>query len=565
MLKLRGTYGPLASQSGMPAPAGWLSKKGAGFHLQYEPSHRSYAVRSAPSAILISERHLIQTQPSDPATRDGSWLEMRWTQEGMEIITDRLGTIPLHWAMRGETLYFATRLSEVARLLPTPAVPDEAAILTTIFLDHPWGSRTLLRGVQLLPPASRCRIRANGFEPVCERYWQPPPPAVEKPGPIEPWRDAATEQLSQAHARHTEDLDSTNVAMPVTAGLDSRCNLALHPELATHARLFHCHDLGNVEWPYARRVGRYLGRPIESFDSADDMRHAASFKADLGPGDFNIGHWRLVGTARKLAATGSSSTVDGFLQDLLFKATFLREHSREQQVQRHLARLRYNAAALGFGPQSPQVRLVEEYIREDFPAGETGLDASQRHYLENRSRRLVYNIVRLNQNFLDVRTPALDHKLMDFAFALPWQLRQGSYLYRRVIHHLSPELAAIPYDKTGLPLLDPRPRSLGKETIRQVRPILDHLWPGRPFWQPPEGNFARLARRDPVFRTEAAKTLAGSEWLQECLGIRATDAVTQPGRSLGQAGVDCLGGMLTVSLLEHAVNESKDPGQGGDI
>lgn len=557
MLKLRGTFGPGAAETAPAVPAGWCWETGPGFHLQYEPGHPSCTVRRDPTGVVIGERHLIQDQPSDPARRDGSWLELRWTPAGMEIITDRLGTIPVHWAVRGRTFYFATRLADVARLLPGAVEPDPAAVLTTIFLDHPWGSRTLLRDVHLLPPASRCRILGTGADPVCDRYWLPPVPEVGDPGSVEPWLEAATERLRQAHVRHAADLDPETVAMPVTAGLDSRCNLALHPDLALCARLFHCHDLANVEWPYARRIGRHLRRPIERFDSADDMRHAPGFNPDLGPGDFNIGHWRLVGTARRLAATGSRATVDGFLQDLLFKATFLREQSREQQIQGHLARLRYNAAALGFGPDSPQVRRVEECIREDFPAGDTGLEASQRHYLENRSRRLVYNIVRLNQNYLDVRTPALDHALMDFALALPWQLRKGSWLYRRIIQRLSPELAGIPYDKTGLPLLSPRPRSLGKATARQLRPFLNRVWPGRQFFQPPEGNFARLARHDPLFRATARGTLSSSEWLRAILATDSPEDVLRTPRNMGPQRIDCLGGMLTASRLESATRQSR--------
>ena len=342
--------------------------------------------------------------------------------------------------------------------------------------------------------------------------------------------------------------------MPVTGGLDSRCNLALHPELSQQSRLFHCHDLGNVEWPYARTIGRYLGRTIERFDSADDMRHAPGFDPALGPGDFNIAHWRLVGTARRLAETGSTATIDGFLQDLLFKATFLRDQPRDAQIEGQLARMRYNAAALGLCADSEPARRVAECIHDDYPVAAAGLDASQLHYLENRSRRLVYNIVRLNQNYLDVRTPALDHRLMNFALTLPWELRRGSWLYRRIINRLDPSLAAIPYDKTGLPLLDPRPRSIGKAVARQVRPFLDRAWPGRPFLQRPEDNFSRLARRDPTLRQQAAELVAASEWLRDILCTEHPQSILKSGHLMGQAHVDCLGGMLTIAAFERLLS-----------
>ncbi|WP_244270857.1 hypothetical protein [Thioalkalivibrio sp. ALJ1] len=507
-------------------------------------------------SILIQEQHLPGNEAVPPEQRDGAWLQIHWGPEGLEVVTDRIGTIPVHWATQDGRTWLASRLTDLAALMPRTPGPDRIGALSTIFLDNPWGSRTLLEGVSLLPPASRCHFTNPGAAPRCTRYWSPPPVSTAPAGPIEPWLDEAAERLASAHQAGAAGLEASSVAMPVTAGLDSRCNLALHPELSQQARMFHCHDLGNVEWPYAQKIGRYLGRPIERFDSADDMRHAASFDPALGPGDFNIAHWRLVGTARRLAETGSTATIDGFLQDLLFKATFLRDHSREAQVEGQLARMRYNAAALGFAANSEEVRLLTDYIHAAYPEAGSGLDASQRHYLENRSRRLVYNIVRLNQNYLDVRTPALDHALMDFALNLPWELRRGSWLYRRIIHRLDPNLAAIPYDKTGLPLLDPRPRSRGKALARQLRPLLDRAWPGRPFLQPAEGNFARIARRDPTFRQQAAELLAGSEWLPEALHLKDPSSALKPGREMGQAHMDCLGGLLTVATLERSVDRS---------
>ena len=552
MLRLRGAFGFELGQRDFHVPEGWHSVLGRHLQLQYESGHHSYVLHESKDCVWVAERYLMDVQPVDPAHRNGSWLELCWSGEDMVMTSDRIGTIPIHWAFRGGVIYFATRLSDVARLLPGGVEPDKTAVLTTIFLDHSWGYRTLLRGVQLLPPASRCHFRLSRPAPQCDRYWSPPAPPITAIGQTQDWLEAATEHLKSAHAMHTTGLDSATVAMPVTAGLDSRCNLALHPEFATKARLFHCHDLGNVEWPYACRIGRYLGRSIECFDSAEDMRSAPSFDADLGPGDFNIGHWRLVGTAKRLADSGSLSTVDGFLQDLLFKATFLRDTPREQQIEGHLARLRYNAAALGLTSGSDEVRLVSDCVREDFPVASSGLECSQLHYLENRSRRLVYNIVRLNQNYLDVRTPALDHTLMDFAFSLPWSLRKGSWLYRRIIHQLSPELAAIPYDKTGLPLLDPRPRSRAKEVIRHIRPILDRAWPGRTFLQRPEGNFSRLARQNNCFRDECWSIICQSEWLRDTLRL---ESFALSSYKMGHGLVDCMGGLLTIALLESRVKE----------
>ena len=82
--------------------------------------------------------------------------------------------------------------------------------------------------------------------------------------------------------------------------------------------------------------------------------------------------------------------------------------------------------------------------------------------------------------------------------------------------------------------------------------------PGRPLLEPPEGNFARLARRDPVFRAAATEVLGKSEWLAEGLKMRRPQDMLRAGSQLGQAHIDCLGGMLTVALLEqHLTGQQK--------
>jgi len=500
------------------------------------------------SAVLAREHHLTENCAKPPASRDGSWVEFSWCDGRLSITTDRLGTIPVFWCWDGDTLLFSSRMTDLAAAQRKAPSPNIAAAREMIFFDYTTGNETLLEGVSLLPSASACTPQHDGTF-ATDKYWVPPAVEECRVEDIEPWVEEAMAVLSSAHNRHGF-ADSQGLALPVTAGLDSRCNLALQRHHLSKAHLFHCHDLGRVELPYARRITRELALPLNVYDSGPSMRHVTEEAVNLGPGDFNLGHWRLVGIARQLAANGVTSTIDGFFQDLLFKATFLREAQPEHQVGGKIAEARYKARKAGLGEKLAD--SLAERLYSECREGENGLDFSQRFYIENRSRRLVCNIVRLNRNYLCVRAPALDAQLMDYGLALPWQLRKDSYLYRRIIHRLDAKLAAIPYDKTGLPLLDPRRRSWKKQAARTLRPYLDRAWPGRPFLQVPEGNFARLARRDDVFRSLVGDLLARSEWLRDVLADDHPARMLISGNRMGQAAVDCLGGMLTVAKLELA-------------
>ena len=500
-------------------------------------------------AVLARELHLPESAGKGFGSRDGSWLEIGYDGDGLVITTDRLGTLPIYWCREGDSLLLSSRLTDLALGRDRSLEPNIAAAREMILLEHNTSDDTLLEGVSLLHPASVCKLNRHG-QPSVRRYWAPPPMDDSHVEDAEPWVARGIEALVSAHGRHGLD-DPAGLALPVTAGLDSRCNLALHRRHLSEAHLFHCHDLGRVELPYARRIARELGQPLRVYDSAPGMRRITDEPIDLGPGEFNLGHWRLVGVARRLAEQGLTATIDGFFQDLLFKATFLREAGPERQVRDRFNEAVYRARKAGLG-EAVTVPL-QARLTHQCQDGEKGLDFSQRCYIEQRSRRLVSNIVRLNRQFLCVRTPALDARLMDFGLAVPWQLRRDSYLYRRIIHGLDARLAAVPYDKTGLPLLDPRKRSRTKAARRMFRPYLDRVWPGRPFLQVPEGNFARLARRDRVFRTKARAVLSRSEWLREVLEDDRPERVMDNGDRMGQAAVDCLGGMLTVARLEEAV------------
>ena len=555
MLILQGIIGPDDVNRRFPGPGEteWIHFQGAGWALRIAVPHPTYRIEKESGYIAVHDGRW--SAGGEPWAAGGSYLILHTTRPGALMIeSDRVGTIPIYWAAAGgRTTVFGTRLPDVASALPWGAEPDRLGVLQTLLLAYPWGDRTQVEGVRLLPPAHRTLLTPGGLR-ESHAIWQPPPVNREPAGSITPWVDAAVAALTEAHRTATAGLDEDRTALPVTAGLDSRCNLALNPGLSRRAGLFHCHDLGDFELPIAERIARHLGHPLDIFPAGQDMRDAPNFDASLGPGDFNIGHWRLVGTARRLRDAGYRATVDGYLQDLLFKATFLIDRPRHELIERRQLVARYVARRCGLPLPGATASDLDDAVATDYPAGATGLDASQAFYLTHRSRRLVYNIVRLNHHYLDVRTPALDHSLINFGLQLPWELRRNAYLYRRIIAALAPDLAMIPYDKTGLPLLDPRPATLKRRLTRRVRPYLNRLWPNRPWLRPTEDEFARLARNDASFRIDARVRLDGSRWLQECLELERPGSFLFD-QALEPPHIDLLGGMLTVAALERSIEE----------
>jgi asparagine synthase (glutamine-hydrolysing) len=105
---------------------------------------------------------------------DGMFAIALWdaSRQRLVLARDRLGKKPLVWTKLADgTLAFASELKAFHGLPGFRAEPDLAALDAYLALGYVPGTRTGLRGVQRLEPGSLLVVE-NGHEHV-ERYWQP--------------------------------------------------------------------------------------------------------------------------------------------------------------------------------------------------------------------------------------------------------------------------------------------------------------------------------------------------------------------------------------------------------
>jgi hypothetical protein len=205
---------------------------------------------------------------------------------------------------------------------------------------------------------------------------------------------------------------------------------------------------------------------------------------------------------------------------------------------------------LGLSISSTEFKELEDSLHHALVTSSDGLTASQRYYIENRSRRLVYNIVRLNQNYLDVRTPGLDSELIDYALKLPWGVRGGAVLYRHIINRLDPGLAKIRYDKSGLPLLAKSEKSFSRRARLFISRNLNHLLPNRKFLLDIETGFGQCFRRSSDFRRAISEFVDGSEWTCSIFGAEVIQRL-EVQRLRGRGVEDLVGMLVTLSALDR--------------
>lgn len=437
------------------------------------------------------------------------------------IHMDRLGTIPVYYGRRNGRVSFASRLPVL--LEAGFDSPDPIGATQMMLCGYPLGSRSLLEGVSLAPPASKLRIQPNGSV-TAERYWR----AVPNPddGPVAP--ELADELLDRLQAAHRRAIpDGRDLAMPITGGLDSRINLALCGDRLSTAFLFHIGLPGDPEGPIARRIASVLGLSMAELKLKPDTlsvtweRFAEGETGELSPEQLWLGG---VGSFVHRSAPGRT-LLDGYLQDALLNPRMVTEQAQEQrETAIWLARRRWEAVGKDNGDPLLAQALGSIDAAFGLPGAPSPLASSQRFYFENRSRRFVFGAARLAQNHIAVATPALDSGLMDYALALPWSARRHGPLYRALIIRLAPSLGEVAYDKTGRPLKQglrvTRRRHLAKTLYRG----LDRLWPSRPLLRTaPSPMRLLLGGRETIARVRTL--LNRSEWVAALAGTSGCDVL----------------------------------------
>ena len=557
MIVVRGAISQRPDGSKLPwvaSGSGWRSFVGGCWQVQILPDATMRVLETVDGVIVHDGR--VEGWERNPLDWSGSFLAIgTGFPDGLQIWMDRIGTVPLFWMRRNTHLFFSSRLTDLVDVADVG--PDRVGILQMALLDQPLGQRTVLAGVSLLPPASSTVLRGDGAsEPI--RYWRPSI-NLDSDGSVDAWLEEGERVLQASNARVLADRDGGTVAWPVTGGLDSRCNLGINAA-SIHERdiLFHVSDLGErAELPIARDIAAYFGHSLEEMDATEWMRGSFHFDLTRDSGEFNVGHWRLAGAARRLRDEfACRMTVDGYLLDTLLKPSFIRDGSLETVRNRQMRVAEHRASRVGLDRRGERYVAFHEACIAGYPREVDGLLATQRYTLENRSRRLVYGIVRTNQNFLDVRVPALDSELIDFAMSLPWNLRKGGVLYRRLIHRMDPRLAAFPHDKTGRPILEAPRSTLGREVFRRGKYYVNRLWPGRPIFDGKLTRFEMLLRKDRSFRHSVARVLDDSSWVSEALGGHVKATLVDQCRK-GVAIADVIGALLNVALLEARALEAR--------
>ena len=202
------------------------------------------------------------------------------------LARDRLGKKPLVWTRLPDgTLAFASELKALLRLPDVRREVDLDAIDAYLSFQYVPGERTGLEGIRRLPPAHV--LVAEGASERIERYWTPGPAALE-PRRDEEWLELVRETVRAAvRMRLAADVP---LGALLSGGIDSSVVVALMAEASSQpVRTFTVgfDDARYDEREHARRVVERFGTAHEELTIAADVagtlpRLAAAFDEPLG-------------------------------------------------------------------------------------------------------------------------------------------------------------------------------------------------------------------------------------------------------------------------------------------
>jgi asparagine synthase (glutamine-hydrolysing) len=421
-----------------------------------------FQVNNDPEFLL----HMYEAYGEDAALRlNGAFVAAIWDvkRERLLILNDRYGLVPLFYAHSKGQLLFSGGARAVAAHPDFVPRADAIAVAEFLTLEQVVGDRTLFDGITLLPPASlltfgdkQLKIRSYWDFQFHEDYRD-----RDESWYIERW----IHLMHQAVERRTRTGRPFGVLL--SGGLDSRTVLAMMDRACYPVHAFTFGIPGCDDARLAREVALKSGAtPSFMALKPDFLIEMAEEGVRLTDGLNSCRHMHALAPLREVAQQ-VQVVFTGSVGDSL-----MGDHARTAYCQQSVAPdngVLESALFKGRNrcfPETEHARLfndafyqqIKGTVFESFKGvlaqSKAVLATNKRKYwaIRQSNRRYVLEGQRLLRSQVIVRMPFYDNDFFDFMLAVPSGLRLGGSLYAQAFSTASPELAKIPWTKTGLPL-----------------------------------------------------------------------------------------------------------------
>jgi asparagine synthase (glutamine-hydrolysing) len=366
-------------------------------------------------------------------------------EKTLSLVRDRAGVKPLYFALTGKSLLFASEIKALAMHPEFDRTIDESAARLYAQLRYVPAPKSIYRGVKKLLPGTILTVTADG-ETKGVRYWNPQH-VWENRRTFTGSEDEALEQLDGLLGDSVALRMISDVPLGVflSGGVDSSLVAALMQRNASgpiHTFTIGFEDPKFDEARYGREVAQHLGsRHDELYVSAADALALVPELPRIYDEPFADSSAIPTWLVSRLARPTATVVLSGDGGDELFAG--YHHHFLGARLQRRvravpkfarpilgrMLRVIPRTRALGQGMINDDQRSTEEVMLHDFTT-----------YMVDD---ILVKVDRASMAVsLEVRTPFLDHRVVEFAWSLPISMKirddRGKWIARRLLRKYLP-------------------------------------------------------------------------------------------------------------------------------
>lgn len=386
-----------------------------------------------------------------------------WDGRELFLARDRLGEKPLYYWTQGDRFLFASEIKALlVEVAPEAVIDDRFPVLETVLEPD-----TLFRGIKALEPG--CQLVFDGHTTKVERYWSIPEGPIDGRSAKDLVEELRSLLLDAVRLRLRSDVP---IGLFLSGGLDS----SLLAAMARPAKTFTCHlPYGPAydELNYARLMAEAIGSEMHT--------------VTIGPEDFrrdfpkviwhleqpvattsSIAEFALARLARQhvkvaIGGQGADEAFGGYVRYALLAEEERLAASPLFREYHPLARLLWGPQVFG-PPADRYFRLLQRGVGSGAPLEEARRIFSRPGSLVDRMGAVDFkmtfpSLITMNDRAaaafgVENRTPLLDHRLIEFAFRLPPELKisagQTKVILRQASRGLVPDQIIDRPEKKGL-------------------------------------------------------------------------------------------------------------------
>jgi len=387
----------------------------------------------------------------------------------LTLVSDQLGSYPLYWTATDHGLVFASELRAILRSGIAPRALNPAAVADVLTYGFLLGTKTLARGVQLLPPGCVLTYGLDSGDVSVSQY-------ANVADRFEPWNgsqdafyDALTTEFRGAMERAFDGDHAFGLAL--SGGLDSRALLSSMNGRASALTTYTLGVDGCADQVIAQRLSSIAGTKHLFFEM--NRQYLADFIPNLErmvwlTDGMYVSHGLTEVLALQfLATSGIRVLLRGHGGELAKTDTAWPFHTdariramphRSEVVPYLLGRMNYLSADINlrdvFTPDWGHD--VADRARASLETSVRDVDLSPSDlctylYLTEHHRRSSVPSLELFRDGVEIRTPFFDPDFMGLLLRAPAPWREGVEIHRVLTNRGNPQLLRVRNSNTGAP------------------------------------------------------------------------------------------------------------------